>query len=200
MKKILGFIGVVIMAFTAVSAHAQIRFGVKGGANISTVRFSKEIANADNVTGFHIGPMIEAMVPYVGLGIDAAILYSQKGVYVVADGRSRSLNNDFIEIPVNVKWKFGIPIIKAYLAAGPYVDFCVSGDKLWEMPSNVKSQFETKTFSAGVNLGAGVELLKHLQVGFYYSLGLTNNYSIKKVDLAKAGKDRTWVISAAFLF
>ncbi|MDR1980806.1 MAG: PorT family protein [Tannerellaceae bacterium] len=198
MKKILGFIGIVIMAFIAVSAHAQIRFGVKGGANISTVRFRKDIVESDNVTGFHIGPMIEAMVPYMGLGIDAAILYSQKGVYVSRG----SLSNDFIEIPVNVKWKVGIPVIKAYLAAGPYVDFCVSGDKFWETPGTIKSQIETKTFSAGVNLGAGVELLKHLQVGFYYSLGLTSNYSIKQPSLAeaKAGKDRTWVITAAFLF
>ena len=62
-------------------------------------------------------------------------------------------------------------------------------------------QVKAKNFSAGLNFGAGVELISHLQVGFNYGLGLTDNYSIEKVNLSDgAGKNRGWSITAAILF
>ena len=96
------------------------------------------------------------------------------------------------------KWKFGLPIIKGYLAAGPYVGFRVGGDKLWDIPGSVGDQLKAKSFNAGLNLGAGVELIKHLQVGFNYALGLTDDYSASKLELN--GKNRGWSITAAILF
>ena len=100
-----------------------------------------------------------------------------------------------------MKWKFGLPIVKAYLAAGPYIGFRVGGDKFWDIPGSVADQVKAKNFSAGFNFGAGVELISHLQVGFNYGLGLTDNYSIEKVNLSDgAGKNRGWSITAAILF
>jgi hypothetical protein len=46
-------------------------------------------------------------------------------------------------------------------------------------------------FGAGVNLGAGVELLNHLQVGVNYSIGLTDNYSVNKVGLGDLMTEKT---------
>lgn len=89
-------------------------------------------------------------------------------------------------------------IIKGYLAAGPYVGFRVGGDKLWDIPGSVGDQLKAKSFNAGLNLGAGVELIKHLQVGFNYALGLTDDYSASKLELN--GKNRGWSITAAILF
>lgn len=57
---------------------------------------------------------------------------------------------------------------------------------------------EGKKLYAGLNLGAGVELIKHLQVGFNYALGLTDDYSASKLELN--GKNRGWSITAAILF
>ena len=189
MKKIVGFVLFALMMLMAIPAQSQIRFGLKGGVNISSIHFTNLPKNlkSDNVTGFQIGPMIEAMVPMAGLGVDAAVLYSQKG--------SDEFKTDYIDVPVNLKWKFGLPIIKAYVAAGPYIGFRVGGDKIWDV---VGDQLEAKSFSAGLNFGAGVELVKHLQVGINYGLGLTDNYSAKKIDLK--GKNRGWSITAAVLF
>lgn len=100
----------------------------------------------------------------------------------------KDIKNDYIDVPVNLKWKFGLPIIKGYLAAGPYVGFRVGGDKLWDIPGSVGDQLKAKSFNAGLNLGAGVELIKHLQVGFNYALGLTDDYSASKLELN--GKNR----------
>lgn len=201
MKKILGFVLVALMILVATPAQSQIRFGLKGGVNISSVHFNSDILKADNVTGFQIGPMIETTLPLLGTGLDLAVLYSQKGMDIKSGSGTKSIKNDYIDIPLNLKWKFGLPILKVFLAAGPYVGFRVGGDKVWDVPGSIVDQVKTKNFSAGLNFGGGVELIKHLQVGVNYGLGLTDNYSVERVDLSKSnGKNRGWSITAAILF
>lgn len=78
MKKIVGFLMVALLALMALPANAQLKFGIKGGVNISSVHFNSDVLKADNVTGFQVGPMIETTLPLVGVGIDVAVLYSQK--------------------------------------------------------------------------------------------------------------------------
>lgn len=195
MKKVVSLIVLAVMALVAVPVQSQVRFGVKGGLNISSVHFNREIVNDDNVTGFNIGPMIEGTLPLIGVGFDAAILYSQKGLGLKGHD---DVKNDYIDVPVNLKWKFGLPILKGYLTAGPYVGFRVGGEKFWDIPNEVGDQLQAKSFNAGLNFGAGVEVIKHLQVGFNYALGLTNDYSASKIDLN--GKNRGWSITAAVLF
>lgn len=198
MKKNVGLVIVALLALLAIPANAQLKFGVKGGVNISSVHFSSDVLNADNVTGFQVGPMIETSLPLVGVGLDAAVMYSQRGMKTKTGVSTTSMRTDFIDIPVNLKWKFGLPIVKPYLAVGPYVGFRVGGDKVWDVPGSVIGQLEAKNFSAGLNFGAGVELVSHLQVGFNYGLGLTDNFSASKVDLK--AKNRGWSITAAILF
>lgn len=198
MKKNVGLVIVALLALLAIPANAQLKFGVKGGVNISSVHFSSDVLNADNVTGFQVGPMIETSLPLVGVGLDAAVMYSQRGMKTKTGVSTTSMRTDFIDIPVNLKWKFGLPIVKPYLAVGPYIGFRVGGDKVWDVPGSVIGQLEAKNFSAGLNFGAGVELVSHLQVGFNYGLGLTDNFSASKVDLK--AKNRGWSITAAILF
>lgn len=195
-KKIIAFLCAMAFLAVAIPARAQLRFGVKGGLNITSVHFDSDLLKSDNVTGFHIGPMIEATMPLLGFGFDAALLYSQKGMESSSSGVKTTMKTSYIDVPVNLKWKFGLPIVKAYLAAGPYASFRVGGDKIWNVLSD---QLETKSFGAGLNFGAGVEVFNHLQVGFNYELGLTDNFSAEKLDLS-SNKNRGWTISAAILF
>ncbi|GAB6394189.1 MAG: PorT family protein [Bacteroidales bacterium] len=191
MKKITGLlIGVAAMALFTIPVQAQLRFGVKGGLNISSVRFDDDLVSADNVTGFHIGPTAELMVPLLGIGFDASLLYSQK------------VEQNYIEVPVNVKWKIGLPLVKGYIAAGPYIEFRL-GDKILEGIGEIKEQWESKSFGAGLNFGAGVEVFNHLNIGFNYGLGLTNNYGNFGIDDAAQvikGKSRVPAITVAYLF
>lgn len=198
MKKIATLFVIALFALIVCPARAQVKFGIKGGVNITSVRFSRDIVKSDNVTGFQVGPMIEATMPLFGVGIDAALLYSQKGMDASNQIGSENIKTDYIDIPVNLKWKFGLPIIKAYLAAGPYVGFRVGGDKFWDIPGEISGQMKAKNFNAGLNFGVGAELIKHLQVGFNYGLGLTDDFTSSKVDLS--AKNRGWSITAAILF
>ena len=190
----------IIAALLAVStANAQFRFGVKGGLNIAKVSFNKDVLNSGNITGFHVGPMIEGMFGKGGVGFDAGLLFSQKGF----DTDDKTVKNTFLEIPANVKFKFGLPLVNPYFAVGPYIDFRVSGDKLRDISyKDVKHQVESKSFGAGLNFAVGAEVLDKLQVGLTYSWGLTNDY--KTFDGSElgsyTGKPHTWSISAAYLF
>lgn len=177
-------------------ANAQLHFGVKGGLNIASVRFDKDILSAENVTGFQIGPTIELMVPYIGIGLDGAILYSQKGMY----SEKRTISTDYIDVPVNFKWKFGLPVIKGFLSTGPYASFCVNKGDGESVLGDIQSEIEAKSFGAGWNFGAGVEVFGSLQVGFTYGLGLTNDYSASKVGDIANGKSNLMSVTATLLF
>ena len=201
-RKMVRLVLTAFLLYMIGQANAQLRLGVKGGLNISSVHFSSDVLKSDNVTGFQVGPMIEGSLPLVGVGFDAAILYAQKGLETqTVGGGKTTLKNDYIDVPVNLKWKLGLPVVKGYLAAGPYVGFRVGGNKIWEIPGSMVDQVKTKNFSAGLNFGAGVELISHLQVGLTYGLGLTDNYSVETPSLTKKdGKNRGWSVTAAILF
>ena len=201
-RKMVRLVLTAFLLFMIGQANAQLRLGVKGGLNISSVHFSSDVLKSDNVTGFQVGPMIEGSLPLVGVGFDAAILYAQKGLETqTVGGGKTTLKNDYIDVPVNLKWKLGLPVVKVYLAAGLYVGFRVGGNKIWEIPGSMVDQVKTKNFSAGLNFGAGVELISHLQVGLTYGLGLTDNYSVETPSLTKKdGKNRGWSVTAAILF
>ena len=79
MKKIISLLAVVVCCLAmATPAQAQLlKFGVKGGLNMTELDLKGY--DSDNTAGFFIGPMVEATIPLVGLGVDGALLYSQKG-------------------------------------------------------------------------------------------------------------------------
>ena len=181
------------------SVNAQFRFGVKGGVNIAKVSFDKDVLNSSNTTGFHVGPMIEGMFGQGGIGFDAGILFSQKGF----DTDDKSVKNTFLEVPANLKFKFGLPLVNPYFAVGPFLDFRVSGNKLRDISyKDVKHQVESKSFGAGLNFAAGAEIFSKLQVGLTYSWGLTDDYeTFDGSDLSSyTGKPHTWSISVAYFF
>ena len=200
MKKIAEILMVAALLAVSMPAGAQIHFGIKGGLNVSSISLSKEIIQSYNVTGFHIGPMVEIMTP-LGIGVDGAVMYSQKGMEVRTES---ALMDNYFEVPVNLKYKLiMLPLVAPYIAVGPYAEIRLGGgESVWE---NVHSQIQTKSFGAGINLSAGCELFERLQVGVSYGLALTDNYSIDKIEYNGVNTDinikrKTLSVSAALLF
>ena len=190
-----------IFLLAPVIVNAQLNLGVKGGLNIATVKFDREVVNSDNITGFQLGPMVEYLNSTTGWGMDVALLFTQKG----CEWEKRAVKNNYLEMPLNVKWKMQTPLVKPYIAAGPYVGVRMGGRKFWDLKgisSDVEREMKAGTFSAGLNFSAGAELLGFLQIGLNYGWGLTDNY--KTFDAGNPqeykGKTHTWSISAAVLF
>jgi len=205
MKKRIALIMFAVLCMSVFTTQAGIRIGVKGGVNLASTSLS-EVTNlkADNLTGFQIGPMIE--LSGLGFGFDAAVLYSQYGMKTpdLTDLVNLKMKNETVSsllVPVNLKMKFSLAgLAGAYVAAGPYANFKMG------TPADIKKQWGAKDFGAGLNFGAGVELLSKLQIGINYQLPVTDDYGkISWVDAAAGavnGKGKTKVLSitAAYFF
>ena len=158
MKKIFSTLVIMVCLLLAVPAQAQVKFGLKGGLDVS--KLDNKVG--DNTTGFFVGPMVDVTLPIIGLGIDVAALYSQSGLDV-NNKNSEKLKS--VEIPVNLKWTLGLgSTLGVYVAAGPQFGFSINDGWKQLMEESNKS-------FVSVNVGAGLKLLRHLQVGVNYNIG-----------------------------
>ena len=210
MKKIISLLAVVVCCLAmATPAQAQLlKFGVKGGLNMTELDLKGY--DSDNTAGFFIGPMVEATIPLVGLGVDGALLYSQTGMSFKEDGKDETLKSHSIEIPINLKYSIGLgKLASVYAAAGPQFAFALSQDKWKDDLTNYTSK-PFKKSQLSLNLGVGVKLLGHLQAGATYNipLGDTAEYDVP-TDVNDAGeiimdaigaKNKTWKIHVAYIF
>ena len=201
MKKILSILMVITCLGMAMPAQAQIKFGLKGGLNITTLTFSDDVFKGDNRTGFFIGPMAEFTIPVIGLGVDVAALYNQaKGKADYYEERaSQNETLKTFEIPVNLKWSFGMgSTLGAYIAAGPQFGFTV-GRGLYRIGSET---FDMKKSYTTFNVGAGVKLIRHLQIGLNYNFSLNKlaKARIENYEGSVDMKKNTWQVSLAYLF
>ena len=203
MKKI--FTTIVLMAamLVAIPAKAGINFGIKGGYNITNFSFSNEVLESSNKSGFFIGPSVKIGIPVLPIGFEVAALYDQRDAKLstTANGEE-TLSQKSINIPVNIRYELGLgDMAGIYVAAGPQFGFNI-GDKKFSF-SNA-NDYKMKDSNLSLNLGAGVRLVKHLEIGFNYNiaLGKTGEFDVvdKAKDLVGNGKANSWQISAAYYF
>lgn len=196
-----------LICLTAAPASAQFRFGIKAGVNLNSLHPTNLKANfdKDNGCGFTGGVMTEFTVPIVGLCFDASLMYTrmsatadfsksvEPGDVILVEDVNPVKN--FLQIPINIKYKFPVPIINPFLFTGPDFAFKLGGKD---------SVFKTKAFQCAWNIGLGVELFKHLQIAGSYGFGINN--AIKAVGLIDNTttdiklKNNYWTITAAYLF
>ena len=210
MKKIL-FV-VALLASTMTVQALGLKFGIKGGLNLTKMTFSKDVYSSDNQAGFYLGPTLKLSLP-LGFCVDAAVLYDQRSAKVdIVDVKNAPANDEgiktvssldtydikqkSIQIPINVRYNIGLGSEAGiYLAVGPQFGFPV-GDKVY----NTKlGDYTLKSSNLSFNFGAGVYLLDHLEVGFSYNLaagksGEFTGYS--DIDT----HNNAWQIGAAIYF
>lgn len=192
MKKVLSTLLLVVCCWLAIPAQAQIHFGLKGGIDVSKMTFSSDLLKGDNRTGFFIGPMLDFTVPVMGVGVDVAALYSQSGLKA-NDEFSESETLKSIEVPINLKWTIGLgSTLGVYLAAGPQFGFSLN-DKLWD-------NIEAKKCAVSVNIGAGVKLVQHLQIGVNYNIGASKLANVIAEGFETNIRKNAWQVSLAYLF
>ena len=185
MKKVISVMMVAVALMMAAPVQAQlIKLGVKGGLNMSELDFKGGYeGNKDNATGFFIGPMAEFTLPVVGLGIDGAVMFSQRG-------KSETKEQGF-EVPVNLKYTLGLgSMAGVYVAAGP--DFFFN---LKDVEGG-----EAKKTQVALNLGVGLKLLSKLQAGVVYQIPMGDSFEWKDAGSAISAKNKTWQVSVAYMF
>ena len=229
MRKSIQALLVAMALLLAVPAVAQVQWGIKLGANMSNTALKDiDLLKGENYTGFFVGPTIDVGIPVGGLGVDASLLYSMRGSKLKGVDKTdnlieESLRQHAIEIPINLKYSFGMGSIAAiYIFAGPQFGFDLKSDNMADFVNNLaddampgkraakaeplvesdKNFFKKAYF--GINVGIGAKLLNHLQIAANYNipLGKTAEYEGFR-DTAVAAfsaKVKTWQVSIAYLF
>ena len=204
MKKVIAF--VVLAAAMTLTAQAQgIKFGVKGGLNITKMTFSKDIVSSDNKTGFFVGPSLKLSLP-LGFGADIAALYDERSAdvtgvssstsYTVSTASTETIKQKSIQIPLNLRYNIGLGSMAAvYLAAGPQFGFPVS-DKVYDTKFG---EYRLKDANLSINFGAGLTLLGHLELGVTYNLAAGKSGEFKDWNDVDT-HNNAWQISAAYYF
>lgn len=190
---------VMVVGASAIPAQAQFKFGPKVGLTVNDLHFNKDVVDADNQTGWTAGLMAEFTVPVIGISADLSAMYVRRNAKFLEENELSKDNRDYIEIPLNIKYKFGLPVVSKflvpYVGLGPSVSFLTSR-------RNISEAYRNKSVDWALNFGFGVQLLSHIDLNARYGLGLTKAISTVSdfEDAGIEGKNRYWTISLAYLF
>lgn len=200
MKKVL-MIVIATMAL-AMPSQAQIKFGLKGGLNLTNLSLSESIGeNLKSKEGFFVGPTVKFTVPIVGLSFDASALYDQRSAKI----EDQTIKSQSIQIPINIRYGVGLgSVANLFAFAGPQFGFNL-GDKTQEIIKGA-ANWTLRSSNISANVGIGATVLGHLQVTANYNFALGKTGEIEPIGAVKSaiesvsGKASAWQISAAYFF
>jgi len=207
MKKIL----MLVFAAVALSlpSQAQVKFGLKGGLNLTSMSFNKSSAEdaIKNKAGFFIGPTVKIGLPVSGLSLDASALYDQRESKMNVNGTEETLKSQSFQVPINIRYAVGLgSVVNLFAFAGPQFGFNL-GDKSKEIFNNALD-WTLRSSNVSANVGLGATVLNHLQVTVNYNiaLGKTGEVDLKQGadatwnTLTGKSKANAWQVSAAYFF
>ncbi len=184
MKKIILSAFACLLAF---GVSAQGKWGIQAGANFTDLKLS-EVSMSDDMfsraTGYSAGLTYDINLP-LGLGINTGLLFIQRKVesevaQLGGDG-SKTFENRYssLELPLNVKYRFMLPVVTPFIIAGPYLD-C----GLWAKQDGRKMDYgdDLERFTWGMTVGAGVDVFRHIRVMYQYDWGLTDLSAREAMD------------------
>ena len=194
MKKFLSLTVLAAALLISAPASAQVKFGIKGGVNLTNMTFNEDTYDADNRCGFFVGPTVKLSVPVTGLSFDASALFDQRSAKI--KGTNEKLKQNSIQIPINVRYGVGLGSTASVFAfAGPQFGFNI-GDK-----EQLHDTFEWKASNFSVNVGIGASIINHLQVTANYNIacGKTGESVYNKVASVRS-HNNAWQIGVAYFF
>lgn len=211
-----------ISLFIGLGAFAQIGIGIKGGLNLSNLKFEPRdqtsgTPDANSLQSFQAGIIVD--FPIIGnvLSFQPGLMLTGKGSKVKYSGTlgsfTQKINPYYVEVPANIIIK--APIggdTRFYIGAGPYVAFGVGGKSSSDASTGIGSFYtdhklkfgngsgdDLKKMDVGGNILAGLEF-GNFMVGAQYGLSLSNNAPNGNNDAPKILKNKVFSITAGFLF
>lgn len=180
-------------------ANAQ-NIGIRAGLNLANAAYQSGGVDlsTDNLTGFQVGIVNETEISS-SLFFNTGLLFSQKGLKMNVFGTDVKIPINYLEVPLNLAYKYDLGEAKLFVQAGPYAGIGLSakaknGDQEQEIEFGSNDD-ELKRLDVGLNFGAGVEI-EAIQIGVGYGLGLIN---LENADETSA-KNRVLSITATYFF
>lgn len=139
------------------SAQAQGGLGVTAGLNfnkLGDIQINSSDATFDNRSGWHIGLWFDLPLGPVSVRpgvryMDAGQLFETEETVIGDVPGIVNADVSLIEIPIDVRFRFGTPFISPYVMAGPVLRFPSGGDD---------DDFELESLSYAGGLGVGLEV------------------------------------------
>jgi len=167
MKKIL-LSAVAVFALGTAAQAQDINFGVKAGANFSTIASDND-EGIGTRTGFHVGAIAEFKFSDT-FSLQPELVYSMMGSSYDFGGDSYDTKLDYITIPVVAKYY----VFEGFdIEAGPQVGFLASAK---EEDTDAKDFYKSVDF--GVTAGVGYALPMGVFFQARYYIGLSDIYDI----------------------
>ncbi|RYJ37701.1 OMP_b-brl_2 multi-domain protein [Flavobacterium anhuiense] len=170
---------IAVMAFGFANAQ-EVKYGVKGGLNLSNLSGDTDGMDLKSKFGFHAGGFVEIKFSEK-FALQPELLYSTQGtrfddLEVNGYKTKTCFNLDYINVPVMFKY---FAAEKFFIEAGPQIGFLTSAKarvKIDELnidnKEDIKDNFESIDF--GLNFGAGYEFTENIFASARYNLGLSN--------------------------
>ena len=187
MRRFFLLLGVFATFLSVTESSAQIKYGVKGGLNLSDVvimdtwRGSSEknqSISISNRNGFFIGPTALMSTPLKRLDIDASLLFDQRGVETMSIGLGggraykTTTTQQQLVLPVNARYNLiSGKSASLFVFAGPQLGINIG-------KRENKTDYETFVFnraSFSINAGAGLLLARHIQISANYNIVCKKN-------------------------
>ena len=187
MRRLFLLLGALATFLSVTDSSAQIKYGVKGGLNLSDVvimdtwRGSSEKdpnISVRNRSGFFIGPTALLSTPLKRLDIDASLLFDQRGVetmsFLLDGGRpyKTTTTQQQLVLPVNARYNLiSGKSVSLFVFAGPQLGINIG--KRENKTDHGSFVFNRASFS--INAGAGLLLARHIQVSAHYNVVCKKN-------------------------
>lgn len=194
-----------LCALCALNTSAQIRFGIKGGANFSKMPLSIQEIKSNNMLSYHLGVTAEYQAKLLPLSVEASVLLSQKGSAFEEGALKSIFSSNNIEVPMHLRlWIFSFGKSGLFVQGGPYFSYRLShnANEVAQELSKLKT-LDPQRIGYGMSLGAGIEVLDHLQLSVQWAAPLSKEYRYtipEAIDEYRKSTQKSLSISAALLF
>jgi hypothetical protein len=191
------------ITFTAQQAQAQVKFGIRGGANFANLYdFSSNLVGQSR-TGFLVGAYLQLPVGN-NFTFQPELLYTTKGFKakipapppVFPKKVTKTVHYNYISVPLLLKYKFTPQkALSPYVAVGPYFAFLINDKLIKNGETMAENTGNIRQYDIGASIGAGLEY-HGFNFGVRYSMGFVPIGESKSVN----EKNSDFSIVAGFTF
>lgn len=193
------------------SSTNPVRFGIKGGMNVSSLSNDAGLEDSKSKIGFNGG--VFANIPLASsFSIQPEVLYNNLGSKVTLTDVNIGSNNytaeyarhlDYISVPLMFQYNF---VPNFYLEAGPEFSFLVDARDKYKSTKNGSTtgaesyslnKDNFNTFNFGIGIGAGYYFTDNIGLTARYVAGATDIYKNNNGD---AVRNNNFQVGLAFKF
>lgn len=196
-------------------------FGIRGGANFSSVENAKSFSGLSSATvnkniGVNTGIFLNFGLSKM-ISLQPEVNFTQTGYELTNGIESETLNNQSINVPVLLKLSTGGPKVKFFVNGGPYAGFLLKAQKISVLANQTITsivnfadqdgkEIKVNRFDYGLQAGTGFQFDlggPKLEIEGRYNYGLADPmvYTVTKPSyIGQTGRNRTITGTIGLMF